>query len=77
MATHVPKLPTTGWTRFDFTLMTSATNERVLVSDDIVRDYLAYLATCRQSHMRPMNFATWLVASPGAPRSAAVMSALA
>lgn len=63
MPLDIPKMEAAGWKSFDFTLMRGADGCPLLVSDEIIRDYLAYVSTCRESHARTMSFSDWITTS--------------
>lgn len=64
MPKDIPKMEADGWKTFDFTLMRGAGGSPILVSDEIIRDYLSYVTTCRKSRSRTMSFSDWITASP-------------
>ncbi|MCB9519527.1 MAG: hypothetical protein H6698_02825 [Myxococcales bacterium] len=57
-------LDVAGWRTFDFTLMRDSADATIMVSDEIIRDYMSYIATCRQSNQRSLSFADWITATP-------------
>lgn len=63
MPHDIPKMEAAGWKSFDFTLMRGAGGLPLLVSDEIIRDYLAYVSTCRQAKSRTMSFSDWITTS--------------
>lgn len=63
MVPHLKALAAPGWTTFDYTLMQSSEGFAVLVSDEIVRDYMSYMTTCRRAKQHAMDFSSWLTTS--------------
>jgi hypothetical protein len=64
MSRHLDRTGVTGWKSYDFTLMRDADDATILVSDEIIRDYMSYVASCRRTNERSLSFADWICMSP-------------
>ncbi len=51
-----------GWKGFDFALMRSETGKPVLVSNDVIRLYMSYVAAQRHQNEETLSFGDWIVA---------------
>jgi hypothetical protein len=73
MPFDIPTMEAAGWRTFDYTLLRGADGKPVLVSDEIIRDYVRYVTTCRRANADTLSFADWITAADDEAREVAAV----
>ena len=60
MTPSLPELSAGGFTSFNYQLMRDSRGRPVLMSQDVVQLYLAYVAIARQRKEEPQSFSDWV-----------------